>query len=140
MINARLWSVFHDGDIVSVSGEVPGNLDVHIELEYIRKQFLDPGNAFRIHITACDLLCFKSFSTNGVLQNVGALAGQDLEILQAKLDGDVLQIITTSGLIRVRYVSEALFLDSGRAVQFSDVAAAADRALLELKQPDLEAK
>jgi hypothetical protein len=26
MINARLWGVFHDGNLVSVSGEVPGNV------------------------------------------------------------------------------------------------------------------
>jgi hypothetical protein len=140
MIDSKLWGVFHDGEIVSVSGSVPGDLDVYIKLEYIREQFLEAGNAFRIHITACDMLCFKSFSTNEVLHGVVAVAAQDLEILRSKLDADVLEVVTTSGLLRIRYGSEALFLDSGRALPFSDVAAAANRAVSELKQPDLEAK
>jgi hypothetical protein len=132
MMDARSWSVFHDGEITAVSGEVPGNLEFKIEAEYLRERFTDPGVAFRISVSGCDMLSFRSFKTNEILFGIDGLSGGDLEILSAKLEGDALAIITASGIITIRYKSEAIALDTGRTLQIADVALAAQHAVADL--------
>ena len=135
MMNAHAWSVFHDGEISSVSGNIPGDLEFIIVADYLREEFAEAGVAFKIHVTKCEMLSFKSFTSNETISGIDALAGQDLEILTAKLDDDVLLVTMTGGQLRMRYQSEALSLDSGCAVQISDIAAAAERVVSDLKNP-----
>ena len=128
-MNIKFWNIFHDGDIASMSGAVPGDVTFSIEAAYLREQFADPGTGFKLHITACNMISFKSFQTNQTLLGLDTLKGHDLELLSAKIDRDDLVVITTSGALRLRYESESITLDTGRPLQLSDLVAASDKAL-----------
>jgi len=130
-MNIHFWNIFHDGDIAAVTGIVPGDIEFFIEAEYLREQFSDPGIGFKLQITACSMMSFKSFRTNQTVSGINALKGCDLEILSAKMDDKDLIVITTSGEIRLRYESEKITLDTGRQLQISDMATASDKALAE---------
>jgi len=131
-MNPHSWSIFHDGVITAVSGDIPGNLELTIECLYIREQFPDPGAAFKLYVKGCDHLFFKSFKTDQTVSGIEALAQQDLEILNANLIGDALAVITTSGIITICYQSETMALDAGRALHYTDIVAAANHAVSNL--------
>lgn len=122
-----VWHILHDGAISNITGSIPGDVCFAIELEYVRSQFPDPGSAFLIRASGCDLLSFKSFSTDSTVHSVESLGALDLEILSAHEDGNALRIVTTDGVIALRYQSERMFLDSGRELTLDELAAAANR-------------
>jgi hypothetical protein len=138
-MNADSWSIFHDGDIVAVSGKIPGDLVFAIQVDFLRDKFPEPGSAFNIRVTECDTLSFLSFRTNETASGPGALTGCDFEILNAKLDGDILVVTTTGGQLSLHYQSESIELDSGRRLELSEVEAAARREFSEWEEQNNKA-
>ena len=136
MMKPEFWNIFHDGYIDSIEGQVPGDVQFSIAAEYLREQFPDRGSAFRMLIKACDMITFKLFHTNSVLSGLDALKGQNLEILSAKLEANILAVITTGGELRIHYDSESVALDSGRQLQLSELTAASNRALSQLRKSE----
>jgi hypothetical protein len=128
------WNTLHDGSIVSWQGTVPGDLRFVIELEYVREQFSDPGRTFTLTVTGCEFLKFKSFRTDLTQNGVDALKGQNLEILSAEIlsarpAGQLLEIMTSDGIIGIRYLTEELALDGGRRVSLIELQTAANNGM-----------
>lgn len=136
-MNARLWNAFHDGEITSIVGNVPGDLRFTIEAEYLREQFADAGASFKVLVEKCDEFSFNSFDANQVARGVESVVDHVLEILSAKLDEDSLVITTVSGELILRYRSEVLALDSGRMLHVSELMLAADRAVSDQDTPKI---
>ena len=128
MANARVWSVFHDGLISCIDGDVPGALKFTIEAEYLRKQFADPGNEFIITISGCRSASFKRFSDNETMTWTDAIRDYELEILTARAKSNSVQIVTSTGILTIEYEIEFITLDTGRRLNIADVEVAAKRA------------
>jgi len=127
-MNARVWNLFHDGGITAIVGAVPGDLDFTVEL-YIRDEFDDPGKAFRIHLTHCTMLSFEPYRGTEIITDIGLISAANLEILGAEVKDGTLIGATPSGILRMKYLIESVFLDSGRAITLSDLGDAADRGM-----------
>ena len=54
-----LWNVLHDGTIVAVTGQVPGEVRLEIETDYLRIRFSDEGPLFALTLRDCSRLVFK---------------------------------------------------------------------------------
>jgi hypothetical protein len=128
-MNPGVWNCFHDGEIVSISGVIPGDLIVTIEIEYLREEFPEPGNHILLRLTQCDSLTFFCYETNQLTSGVDALHGVDLEILGAELEGKSLVVAIDVGRLTLHYQTELIELDSGRKLSPSELDDAANRAV-----------
>jgi len=57
-----IWNVLHDAIVIGVSGEVPGDVVLTLECEYLRRRFADPGNTFALTLNQCTRLRFRPWA------------------------------------------------------------------------------
>jgi hypothetical protein len=129
-----LWNVLHDGTIVAVTGQVPGEVKLEIEADYLRDRFNDEGGLFALMLRDCSRLVFKPWeegqTTISRLDELGALA---LWILSAEeVEGQCAVSCTRNvangagGVLEVVATDAVLSLDTGRVVSRDEIEAIAD--------------
>ena len=50
---AEFWHILHDGEITSVSGEIPGIVELRVEIEYLAKMFAPDAKAVIVTLHGC---------------------------------------------------------------------------------------
>lgn len=129
-----LWNVLHDGTIVAVTGQVPGEVRLEIEADYLRIRFNDEGQLFALTLRDYSRLVFKPWEEGQTaicrLDELGALA---LWILSAEeVDGKCAvscsrKVATgAGGVLEVVATDAVLSLDTGRVVSKDEIETIAD--------------
>lgn len=122
---ARVWNLLHDGVVERISGSASGDISLFVSVLYLREMFEGEGEGFILHLSDCsifELTLWDSVPTADLRQ----IEGAGIEILSAK-DGDPVKVCCAEGMLRVRYRSASLRLDSGAAVTLDELDAAATR-------------
>jgi len=57
----NIWGVFHDGEIIKITGCVPGDLRLELEIGYLCAQFPEPGHSFTIELSNCTQMQFSEY-------------------------------------------------------------------------------
>jgi hypothetical protein len=114
MMNKELWGVFHDGVITRVEGDVPGDLALQIEIDYLRKMLPGEGDGFCVQLSGCTLIEFENWDGK-IEQTPERLAAQDIELLYIKTL-DPLALDCNEGILRLVYQAAQVTLDSGEIV------------------------
>jgi hypothetical protein len=123
-VNPQLWVRLHDGGLEAIRGSVPGDLELHISIRYLRSRFPGDGTVFFVTLHGCTKFSYQPYDEPEVadLADVEAL---DLEILGAEA-GDPLPILCTTGTLLVKYSSASLHLDTGGEVSLAALEAASE--------------
>ena len=119
-----VWNIFHDGTVERIVGEVPGSVELFIDIEYLRERFSEPGECFVIRLEGCSLLSFNPYEgeSRTSLSEIEQIAP---DILSAERDGDRCKVFGDAGVLLVRAESGSLRLDAGTELslqQLKDVA------------------
>lgn len=121
-----IGNVLHDGAIIAIHGVVPGEVRLDVEIDYLRKRFTDPGQAFQITLNGCTWLAFRSWNEDeAVITDVTRIAALELEILSAEMRAERFDIHCGGGTLEIIAADGSLTLDSGRPLTLPDLLDAA---------------
>lgn len=130
MTNEDFWRMFHDGGIERISGDVPGVVDLHIGINYLRAMFDGEGSGFVVTLAGCTTFEFTEYGEESShlprVTDLSEIEGRELEILSVEA-GNPLQIVCTAGQLALAYEQARVSLDSGAAVTFEQLSEATDR-------------
>jgi hypothetical protein len=137
-LNADIWNVLHDGTLLEISGDVPGDLRLSIEIDYLRERFPEPGRRIVLTLLRCTAFSYQPDEIDGPLIDFPAISGEKPQILRAEDWTDPNQVYCVSGTIRVEAAEFSIALDSGRPVSLEELCAASEAYWAEwrAKAPD----
>jgi hypothetical protein len=114
------WGFFHDGSIVRISGSVPGNVVVEIEIEYLRQMFEGSGDGFNVNLTACTKIEFSAYG-EAPTSDMQEIANSEPEILYVNETEPEVILDCAIGLLVLNYADARVSLDSGRPVTYEEL-------------------
>jgi hypothetical protein len=121
-----VWDIFHDGDIVKISGSVPGQIELTIHIKYLRAMFGGVGESFRMVLSDCSQFELEAYDESTIF-NLSEIEEHEPEILSVGEDGPPLVIHCSTGTLRVMYKEERVVLDTGEPVSFEELTAGCAR-------------
>lgn len=124
-MNPDFWNILHDGVITHVSGSVPGDVRMDVEISYLRERFAEPGDRIVLTLQGCTALSYLPFEDPPVT-GFTALAAVRPEILRAKDWTDASIVECNNGDLRVTATYAALSLDSGREISLAELQTVAE--------------
>ena len=124
-MNPDIWGVFHDGNIDAISGAVPGVVELHIDIQYLRAMFGDTSTHFRIRLRGCSVMEYQEYEQPPISDPV-AIAAQEPEVLYVR-SVEPLVLDCREGELRLSYDSMEVFLDSGEPVTYEQLSSASKR-------------
>jgi hypothetical protein len=124
-----IWNCFHDGDILSMSGVIPGEIRLVIECQCVREELEQPGDLFLLRLLDCRELSYKGFGMDTVITDPEALNGIKLEIFGGEMEGATLVVHLIEGVMRLEYETEVVELDGGYRVTAQELYDAANRSV-----------
>lgn len=122
-MDPTLWNLLHDSTIERIEGALPGDVSLHVRIDYLRKGFPGEGTGFVVHLSGCSQFTFRPYDEPEIsdFSDIATLAP---EILSAE-PGDPLALSCTEGMLTLRYDTATLSLNSGEAITLSQLDAAA---------------
>ncbi len=123
-MDPTLWNLLHDGSIERIEGTVPGDLILHVSIDYLRKRFPGTGSGFDVRLVGCTTFTFSPYEGQVTTDPV-AVAALVPEILSAE-PGHPLRICCAGGCLEVRYDAATLSLDTGEPISLSQLDQAAE--------------
>ncbi|MBF0479641.1 MAG: hypothetical protein HQL26_09175 [Candidatus Omnitrophica bacterium] len=60
-MNSDIWEILHDGLIADIFGNIPGNVEFKIEIEYLRRIFSDDGKCIFLLLKDCSSFKVQSY-------------------------------------------------------------------------------
>ncbi len=118
---ADIWNILHDGEVLGVSGTVPGEVQFSVRIDYLRNRFPEPGNRILLTLHGCTSLSYEPHGEEAELTNLATIAEAEPTILQAKDWTDASIVYCASGIVSVSAAEFSLLLDSGRTVPFDEL-------------------
>lgn len=115
------WNVIHDGSIDRISGSVPGNVVLHLDVEYLRERFADEGEQFVVSLVECSLFSFRVYEEENQMIDLEGIAALQPQILNAELDGELCRVFTDQGILEVKASAGSIHLDSGREITMAEL-------------------
>jgi hypothetical protein len=123
MMNSEFWRHLHDGVVQSISGQIPGEVSIQLSIRYLRDQFPGGGSGFRIDLRNCRQLVYQEYDANAVtgFAEIVALAPSIVDFSKVE---DTVVVNCVMGSLTMIYDHVSVFLDSGEAVPFKQLASA----------------
>jgi hypothetical protein len=126
-----IWNVLHDGSIVRICGAIPGDVQLAVEIRYLRARFPDPGDCLLLTLHGCTLLSYEDWTTGVISTDLAEIAASEPEILNSD---EPTTVICNGGTLRIEAVDFSLALDNGRAITLEEWCAAAEAYWTEWSQ------
>ena len=123
----EIWNILHDGTLAGIKGTVPGNVQLAIEIPYLRDFFSPPGKSFLIDLKDCSLLRMTIMTICNehiVTEDTSKIINLKCIILSTDSLACPAKIITTEGELELSYSSVGLSLDTGEAITHQELDAA----------------
>lgn len=129
-LHQDLWNVLHDGIIESISGTVPGEVQLRVGITYLRELFEDPGESVLITLHDCTRVSFKDCDTSETISDLAAISALELEILSTEVDDQLFCSYGgprdfPCGTLAFEAAGFSLALDTGRPIELEDLFAVA---------------
>jgi hypothetical protein len=125
-LDFAVWNTLHDGSIESVDGSVPGDLHVHVGIEYLCEKLPTAASYVVVHLRGCRQFEYRSFEGDAI-NDLLEIAAVDLEVLSAnEVNGSVF-VCCASGSLNLVYDRADISLAEGRAISQAELEAAAHR-------------
>lgn len=121
-----IWNVLHDGGIQRIEGTIPGDIHVHVSIEYLRERFGDEGDTIIVTLFDCDVFSHRLNNAEHAVSDLTAIATESLTILSTEMEGPLCRVFTGVGVLEVRCDGGAISLDSGRNVSLEELISVAE--------------
>jgi hypothetical protein len=116
-----VWNVLHDGTIARVSGNLPGDLRLDIEIDYLRRRFEEPGQFIVLTLTGCTRMTFVPWAEgSSSISDPADVGGMGLEILSDRKESFCC-VHGDGGSLEVVAQSAHLWLDDGRHLSLEEL-------------------
>lgn len=122
-----IWNVLHDGGIDRIVGSVPGNLQVHVGIEYLRELFPDDGGEIIVQLSGCRSFSFRLYDSENTITDLKAIADESLSILSAEMHNSICRVFADTGVLEMECVNGTVSLDSGREIAIDELLAVAEQ-------------
>ncbi len=123
-MDSSLWNLFHDGSIEHIEGTVPGDVSLHVSIQYLRDRFPGDGTGFVVRLFDCSRFAFEPYDEPEI-SDLAKIAELEPEILNAEV-GEQLEICCTLGTLFLRYKSSIIALDTSEPVTLTELDAASE--------------
>lgn len=115
------WNLLHDGTIVGVERDLADEVRIAVDVPYLRDRWADGGTLFHLRLARCTRCEYTPYDEPPIAA-IAAIAASEPTIVEAKLEGDDLVVWGSAGVLRLRYASLAIELDTGPRVELADLA------------------
>jgi len=121
----NIWGVFHDGEITRITGSVPGDVRLDLEIGYLRAQFPEPGHSFTIELSKCTQFQFSEYDEppSSSLAHIQERKPMVLYITSE----EPLVLDCAMGTLELDYSEMHVLLPSGREVSDLELTAACEK-------------
>ena len=120
-----IWNTLHDGEITVVSHEDDGSFVMFVNIPYIRSRLKPIGDSFILKLGGLSEIEFSDYDGMSVPFDEELKLIQ-IEILSTDSKNLPVSIATTDGILKLDFESLNIYLDTGKEIQYSDVAKAAE--------------
>lgn len=115
----------HDGEITVVSHEDDGSFVMFVNIPYIRSRLKPIGDSFILKLGGLSEIEFSDYDGMSVPFDEELKLIQ-IEILSTDSKNMPVSIATTDGILKLDFETLNIYLDTGKEIQYSDVAKAAE--------------
>jgi hypothetical protein len=119
----EFWALLHDGEIKSIIGRIPGTVSLEVSIRYLRQQFPGEGTGFKVVLSDCDQLVYQEYDSSPV-EDFDEMVRLEPEIVGVEKGIYPVVVNCVMGSLNVSYGAASIYLDSGDAVSFNELAAA----------------
>lgn len=121
-----VFNVLHDGDIVAISGIVPGTVLLDIDIKYLRRRFPEPGKIIKLTIIGCTHFAYRDFDESKFITDLSAIEAFKPMIIGAVMRGEICDVDCLKGPLEITATDGSLSLDNGRPVSLEELIGIAD--------------
>ncbi len=111
----NFWQYFHDGGVTQITGSIPGDLEIFVEITYLREMFLVGGTNFIVYLQNCTQIKYRPFQGAATSEMTEITAAKP-QILYANFTKTGIEIECDKGILQLDYESASITLDSGQIV------------------------
>jgi hypothetical protein len=122
---AEIWNVLHDGTLSDISGTVPGDIRLKIEIPYLRDFFHPAGKSFLVDLQDCTE--FRMIREQGSIGDLSKIIVLQSSILSTESEDCPVKIATTEGELELSFASSRLSLDTGEPITHEELCEACER-------------
>lgn len=116
-----IWNILHDGVIVAVAGTLPGDLQIDIEIDYLRKRIPDPGTFIQVLLIGCTRFAYQQYEKSDFSTGLAEITAMGPEILGASIKEGMCEVECSDGTLEVVAADGSIRLDNGREVALQEL-------------------
>ena len=116
-----IFDVLHDGSIDRLVGEVPGDVSVHVGVEYLRERFEDEGDEIIVHLRGCTRLSYRDYDAEEGTTDLQVVTDISPGILSAEMKGEECRVFCEKGVLDIQCDDGSISLDSGRTISLQEL-------------------
>lgn len=117
--------MFHDGELTEISGKVPGDIRVKIEIGYLVAEFEETGDYFDIHLQDCVRFLFTPYNGNKTM-DFASIENHRPMLVHVASDNPLI-LDCSAGTLEIEYAHIQIKLPSGRIVSQPEIIDASER-------------
>lgn len=130
---SNLLDLFHDGTVVRIEGQVPGDLRIRVQIEYLRHMYSEDGDSIDLTLCGCNHFSFQKCGSETRSESPETFLALKPEIMSAKPDRGMVAVnyqdaepgpdsdLSNMGTFWLDCERVALALDNGRATDLSEL-------------------
>jgi hypothetical protein len=80
-----LWDMLHDGDLIAIQGDVPGDVDLTVEIGYITDLITPKENNLIVSLLGCDYFVYCPYDSP-TIQSLSEVVKAELSIMGTSND------------------------------------------------------
>jgi hypothetical protein len=128
-MDIRIWNTLHDGEIVSIKGTIPGDIELTIEIEYLRKMFSGEGKNVVLTLKGCKFFEYKSYEMKENSSGLDSFLEDHPIVLSTadEIKDGKIEIYYTNGSFFLKYLDFSLKLDNDKEISYNELDNAAEK-------------
>lgn len=104
------FAILHDGVVQKISGTIPGQVNVEVRCDYLRKRYSVRGETFILQLVDCTQMRFTN-EQGVVTENFEAIMKAKPEMLSADTIQQIVVVYCSNGTLEMRFRDSKIFLN-----------------------------
>ena len=121
-----VWNTLHDGSIESISGQLPGDISVRVDISYLCAKLPTSADYIIVCLRGCRLFEFHPYEGDAI-RDLRELEALCIEVLSARIKKDTLSVVCTDGFLKLAYERAEISLAEGTHISQAELFSAAER-------------
>lgn len=117
----EIWNLLHDGGVAGVTGAVPGDLTIRVEIDYLTRRMQPPCQAIDVTLLGCDSFEYLRWKDEHRTSDVEFFGALEPEILSGSVTNDRVRVICSNGQFDIRYRDVRVTRDDGMPTSIAEI-------------------